>query len=79
MSEAVVSSVHNSTNGRSYYREVKAARIGFACLESISPAGAERVAGYLFAKPKRIVVRPEAEATMNAAHRCRSLNYWPHI
>ena len=82
MAEALVSSSQKSTNGRSYYREMKAVRIGFACLESISGAGAERVAGYLFAKPKRVAIRPEAEAIMAAGHRfeleagCHTLAAW---
>ena len=54
MAEALVSSSKNSTNGRSYYREMRTVRFGFACLEAISPGVAERVAGYLFAKPARV-------------------------
>ena len=69
MTETVLSSNVNSTNDRSLHGGVGAVRFGVACLEMISTAAAERIAGYLFAKPKRCAIDPGALATMATAHR----------
>jgi pimeloyl-ACP methyl ester carboxylesterase len=60
----------NSTNVRpNNHRGIGAIRLGFACLGAIAPNSTVGLAAYLFGKPKRVGIRPEAEATMAAAHR----------
>jgi pimeloyl-ACP methyl ester carboxylesterase len=61
---------NNSTNDRPiHHRGIGAIRAGFGCLAQVSPDGAERLASYLFGKPKRVAIKPEAIPTMEAAHR----------
>ena len=69
MAEISVKQNYNSTNGRSINSGTKMIRLGFSFLASVAPGAAERLAGYLFARPKRIRIDPQAEATMAAGHR----------
>lgn len=69
MAEASLQPNVNSTNVRTNNPGLWAIRAGFSCLGRIAPENAERLAGYLFAKPRRVAIRPEARETMVAAHR----------
>ncbi len=59
----------NSTNDRTKHPGFGAVRIGFAGLAAIAPSRAQRLAGYLFGKPRRVGISVRAEATMAAGHR----------
>ncbi len=69
MAEISVKRNFNSTNGRSIHSDMKMIRLCFSCFAHTVPGSADRLAGYLFAKPKRAKIQPGAMATMAAAHR----------
>jgi pimeloyl-ACP methyl ester carboxylesterase len=69
MAENGLALQRNSTNDRTNNAGFGAVRLGFACLGAIAPTSAERLASYLFGKPKRVGISSKAEATMAAGHR----------